>query len=157
MVLIRAERAGCSATTRALIASTLPSLDLPAPCARPDSAARAASMASAGSDLPVRRRDWRLGRSTSTTSTPERRSERASVVPYELVPSMPTLATGPEPSSQASNFSWPELVVGNSATPSRPPIGSRAAATFTSRCVSTPPVTTRADLRSSLPSLLSFV
>ena len=34
-------------------------------------------------------------------------------------------------------------VVGNSATPSRPPIGSSAAATFTSRCVSTPPVTGR--------------
>ena len=68
---ILAERADRLATTRALIASTLPSLVLPAPWARPERAARAASMASAGSDLPVRRRDWRLGRSTSTTSTPD--------------------------------------------------------------------------------------
>lgn len=135
------ERAERLATTSALIASTLPSLALPAPCARPDSAARAASMASTGSDLPVRRRDWRLGRSTSTTSTPERRSARAKLAPYELVPSMPTLATGPKPLSQASNWVCPELVVGNSPTPSRPPSGSRAAATFRSKWVSTPPVT----------------
>lgn len=59
------------------LASTLPSRVLPAPCARPDSAARAASTASAGSDLPVRRRAWRLGRSTSTTLTPSARSDRA--------------------------------------------------------------------------------
>ena len=140
------ERAERLATTSALIASTLPSLALPAPCARPDSAARAASMASTGSDLPVRRRDWRLGRSTSTTSTPERRSARAKLAPYELVPSMPTLATGPKPLSQASNWVCPELVVGNSPTPSRPPSGSRAAATFRSKWVSTPPVTGRVGI-----------
>ena len=81
MVLILVSRAERLATTRALIASTLPSLALPAPWARPDRAARAASTASAGSDLPVRRRDWRLGRSTSTTSTPLRRSERARLAP----------------------------------------------------------------------------
>src|SRR5450759_5125119 len=34
------------------------------------SAARAAEMASSGSDFPCRRRRWRLGRSTSTTRTP---------------------------------------------------------------------------------------
>jgi hypothetical protein len=56
-----AERADRLATTKALIASTLPSLVLAAPWARPERAARAASIASAGSDLPVRRRDWRLG------------------------------------------------------------------------------------------------
>ena len=69
------------ATTRARMASTLPSRVLPAPWARPDSAARAASTASAGSDLPVRRRAWRLGRSTSTTATPTARSERARLAP----------------------------------------------------------------------------
>jgi hypothetical protein len=77
MVLILASRAERLATTRALIASTFPSLALPAPCARPDSSARAPSTASAGSDLPVRRRDWLLGRSTSTTSMPAFLSERA--------------------------------------------------------------------------------
>ena len=40
------------ATTKALIASTLPSLVLPAPWARPDRAARAASTASAGPTCP---------------------------------------------------------------------------------------------------------
>jgi hypothetical protein len=144
MVLIRVARAERLATTNALIASTLPSLDLPAPCARPDRAARAASMASAGSDLPVRRRDWRLGRSTSSTAMPELRSERAKVAPYELVPSMPTRATAPKLSSQPSNWPCPVRVAGNSATPSSPPIGSRAAATFMSKWVSTPPVTARA-------------
>jgi hypothetical protein len=76
-VLILVDRALRLATPNALIASTLPSLDLPAPWARPDSAARAASIASAGSDLPVRRRACRLGRSTSTTSTPALRNRRA--------------------------------------------------------------------------------
>ena len=41
----------------------------------------AASMASAGSDLPVRRRVWRLGRSTSTTSMPAPRKNRARPAP----------------------------------------------------------------------------
>ena len=52
------------------MASMGPSLDLPAPVARPLIAARAASMASSGSDLPWLRRDCRLGRSTSTISMP---------------------------------------------------------------------------------------
>ena len=43
---------------------------LPCPDARPLMAARAASTASSGSDLPWLRRDCRLGRLTSTTSTP---------------------------------------------------------------------------------------
>ena len=47
----------------------------------PDSAARAASTASAGSDLPVRRRAWRLGRSTSTTLTCAARNDRARLAP----------------------------------------------------------------------------
>jgi len=50
------ERADRLATTSTRIASTFPSRDLAAPHARPDSAARAASIASSGSDLPARRR-----------------------------------------------------------------------------------------------------
>ena len=69
-VPIFVERNEHLATTSALIASTLQSRLLPAPWALPDKAARAASMASTGSDLPVRRQDWQFGRSTSTTSTP---------------------------------------------------------------------------------------
>lgn len=130
-------------TTRARIASTLPSFVFPCPWARPDSAARAASMASAGSDLPVRRRLWRFGRSTSTTSTEAVRRKRARLVPYELVPSMPTRTTSPWPSRKPSSARLPAGVAGNSATASSPPIGSRAAATFVSRWVSTPPVTRR--------------
>jgi len=49
--------------------------------ALPDSAARAASTASMGSDLPWRRRAWRLWRSTSITSTPARARNRARPAP----------------------------------------------------------------------------
>ena len=61
------------ATTKALIASTLPSLVFAAPSWRCACAALAASIASTVSVLPLRRRSWRLGRSTSTTSIPARR------------------------------------------------------------------------------------
>ena len=74
----RAERL---ATTRTRIASTAPSLDLGLPLARPLRAARAASTASRGSDLPARRRSSRLGRSTSMTSTPARRRNRERPAP----------------------------------------------------------------------------
>ena len=49
------------ATNNARIASTLPSPCFAMPDARPDSAARAASIASTGSDLPCIRRTWRFG------------------------------------------------------------------------------------------------
>jgi MFS family permease len=68
--LTRAWRAERLATTSTRMASTAPSLDLGLPVARPPRAARAASTASRGSDLPLRRRFWRFGRSTSMTSTP---------------------------------------------------------------------------------------
>ena len=51
--LIRAPRAERLATTRTRMASTAPSLLLALPWARPDCAARAASTASRGSDLPA--------------------------------------------------------------------------------------------------------
>src|SRR5262252_749602 len=70
MVWIRSERAVRLATISARIASTVPSLPLGAPAARPDCAARAALTASSGSDLPLRRRSCRSARSTSTTRTP---------------------------------------------------------------------------------------
>ena len=57
---------------------------------------------------------------------------------------MPTRTTGPKPCSQANSSLCPETVVGNWATPSRLPRASMAAATFSSRWVSTPPVTAHA-------------
>jgi hypothetical protein len=70
--LVRAVRAERLATRKALTDSTGPSLDLAMLLALPPSAARAASMASRGSDLPLRRRSSRFGRLTSTTLTPAR-------------------------------------------------------------------------------------
>ena len=69
---MRATRAERLATTRVRIASTAPSLDLAMLLALPDNAERAASMASRGSDLPLRRRSSRFGRLTSTTLMPAR-------------------------------------------------------------------------------------
>lgn len=57
------------------------------------------------------------------------------------MPSTPARITGPNPDSHPSSSRCPAEVVRNSATPSSPPIGSSAAATLRSRCVSTPPVT----------------
>ena len=54
--VIRASRPERLATSSARIASTLPTAVLATPLARPDSTARAASMASSGSDLPWARR-----------------------------------------------------------------------------------------------------
>ena len=79
--LIRASRAERLATTRTRMASTEPSLLLAVPWARPDRAARAASTASRGSDLPLWRRAWRFWRSTSMTSTPARARKRATPAP----------------------------------------------------------------------------
>ena len=56
------------ATRSTRMASTFPSLVLADPVASPPWADRAAATASWGSDLPVRRWRWRLGRSTSTTA-----------------------------------------------------------------------------------------
>ena len=79
--LIRAPRAERLATTRTRTASMAPSLDLEMLLARPPRAARAASTASSGSDLPLRRRSARLGRSTSMTATSARRRKRARPAP----------------------------------------------------------------------------
>src|SRR5215813_80809 len=54
---------------------------------------------------------------------------------------MPIRQTVPKPCSQPSNRAYPAGLAGNSATPSSPPIPSRAAATWVSAWVSTPPVT----------------
>lgn len=148
--LILVDRADRFATTRARMASTLPSRVLPAPWALPDSAARAASTASAGSDLPVRRRDWRFGRSTSTTATPAARSDRARLAPYEPVPSTPTWAMSPKDRSHTRSLSLPAPDVSKLSTPNRPPMPSNAAATCTSRWVSTPPVTAHTDTGSTM-------
>ena len=69
MAWVRLLRAEERATRSTRMASTFPSLVLADPVASPPWAARAAAMASSGSDLPLRRRRWRLGRSTSTTAS----------------------------------------------------------------------------------------
>ena len=66
---VRPLRAEARATRKTRMDSTFPSLVLASPAASPDWAARAAVMASWGSDLPLSRRRWRFGRSTSTTRT----------------------------------------------------------------------------------------
>jgi hypothetical protein len=71
-----AERAERLATRRTRSASTQPSRLLARPLALPDRAARAASTASRGSDLPALRRAWRFWRSTSRTSMPARARKR---------------------------------------------------------------------------------
>ena len=65
---VRPLRAEDLATRKTRMDSTFPSLVLASP-ALAQRAAQAAEMASWGSDLPLRRRRWRLGRSTSTTRT----------------------------------------------------------------------------------------
>jgi hypothetical protein len=65
---VRALSAPRRATRKARRASTAPSLDLGAPEASPFNAALAAASASVGSDLPRRRRTWRLGLMTSSTA-----------------------------------------------------------------------------------------
>ena len=85
------------------MASTAPSLDLGLPLARPLKAARAASMASRGSDLPARRRFWRSGRSTSRTSTPTRlqvAGQARAIGPRALHADLGDVAEGSEPAEQ---------------------------------------------------------
>ena len=50
----------------------------------------------------------------------------------------------PDPANQSCSSAKPVVVVANHSTPNTPPFTSTAAATCTSRCVSTPPVTGRA-------------
>ena len=69
------------------------------------------------------------------------------------MPSTPTRSNEPKRHSQACNSANPAVVVGNDSTPSTPPLASSAAATWTSKWVSTPPVIGRV-LRWSSPSLL---
>ena len=120
-------------------------------------AARAASTASSGSDLPWLRRVWRLGRLTSTTSTPFRRRNRARPDPIgtgALDADLGHLAELLEPGQQ-------RLVAGGIGIErlgaDQRPSGSRAAATCVSRWVSTPPVIPGAasTMVMAIPSFLS--
>ena len=81
MAWVRLRRAEDRATRNTRMASTFPVLVLADPLASPPCAARAAATASSGSDLPWRRRLWRLGRSTSTTEIPWRSRWRVSPAP----------------------------------------------------------------------------
>jgi len=56
---------------------------------------------------------------------------------------MPTRSISPKPSSQLKRYSQPLELTGNDAVPNSLPTSSSTAATWTSRCVSTPPVTWR--------------
>src|SRR5262249_38107217 len=80
---------------------------------------------------------------------PRRRPAGTGPAPPRRTRCPPPRPTGPNPDSQPSRSRCPAKVVGNSATPSSPPTRSSAAATLTSKCVSTPPVTKHdATLRS---------
>ena len=70
------------------------------------------------------------------------------------MPSTPTRVTVPKLAIQPNNSTCPAGVVRNDSTPNSPPIGSNTAATFTSRWVSTPPVTARVStMVIAIPSL----
>ncbi len=125
----RAWRPERCATSNARIASTFPSPVFAMPDARPDNAARAASIASTGSDLPCMRRSWRLVRSTSITTSPHDCRYRERPAPYAPVPSIPTRATGPNPHIHSCNATNPTGFVANDSTPRTPPFASSAAAT----------------------------
>jgi hypothetical protein len=68
----------------------------------------------------------------------------------------PTRPTDPKPASQLDNDTYPARVAGNDSTPTTPPLASSAAATWLSRCVSTPPVTGRvlSTMATAIPSSL---
>jgi hypothetical protein len=81
MVWVRARIAVCRATRSERIISTCPVPALGATVAWPACTARAAASASSGSDLPRRRRAWRSGRLTSTTTWPLAARKRARAAP----------------------------------------------------------------------------
>ena len=66
------------------------------------------------------------------------------------MPSTPTWATAPKDCNHASSLSLPARDASKLSTPNSPPMSSSAAATCTSRCVSTPPVTARANTGSTM-------
>ena len=66
----------------------------------------------------------------------------------------PDQAHGPEPAQPVQQAGIAGRVTGNSWTPSRPPMGSSAAATCTSAWVSTPPVMVRV---STMVNAISFL
>ena len=77
----RNRRAEVKATRNTRIDSTIPPWVFGTTLASPLSTARAAASASAVSDLPRRRRAWRLGRITSITSMPRSARWRESPAP----------------------------------------------------------------------------
>jgi len=95
------------ATRRTRIISTCASRDFGVPVAHPDCTARAADSAPRGSDLPLRRRLARSGRSTSITARPYSDRNLSSPVPKLPVPSIPTLSTGPNDSAQVASCAGP--------------------------------------------------
>ena len=74
------------------------------------------------------------------------------------MPSTPTRSRVPNEPSHCARSTRPAVVVGNDSTPSTPPLASRAAATWTSRWVSTPPVMGRvvSTMAMAIPSLVNW-
>ncbi len=89
------------------------------------------------------RRVWRLGRSTSTTSTSAPAKNLANPTPHDPVPSTPTRDTSPNDVSHPNRASNPARSAENDSIPNMPPFESIAAATWVSAWVSTPPTTLR--------------
>ena len=100
----RNRRAEVKATRNTPIDSTIPLWVFGTTLASPLSTARAATSASAVSDLPRCRRAWRLGRITSITSMPRSARWREGPAPYAPVPSTPTLRISPKGAIQARSL-----------------------------------------------------
>ena len=111
------------------------------PDARPDSAARAASIASTGSDLPCMAAHLTVGAINFDHDQPARLqiARQARAIRAGAFDTDTSDRTERATASRAAATN-PPVLVGNDSTPSTPPFASSAAATCTSRWVSTPPV-----------------
>src|SRR5437773_3760076 len=130
----------------ARIASTTPDCAFGIAWASPASTTRAAFSASVGSLLPRNLRRDRSERLISSTCTPRSRICRASPAPYVPVPSTPARASRPNEPAHSINCSYPIAVVGTECVATTRPTTSINTATCTSRCVSTPRITSRSSM-----------
>ena len=110
-------------------------------------------MASWGSDLPLRRRRWRLGRSTSTTRTRFGQEVTGEPGAIGAGPFDTDQLDGAELAQPSEQLLVAALGGGEALDAEESPRSSKAAATWTSRCVSTPPVMLRAKVVTVIPSL----
>ncbi len=101
--LMRVSRAERFATSNTRIASTLPSAVFAIPDARPDNAARAASIASTVSDFPARRRADGSDDQPRSPRAPAPRGSGPSRRRTRRCPQPPPAAASPNPTSHACN------------------------------------------------------